>query len=91
MRSVPRKPLTLAETRLVCFEASISQTSPAAMPLARASERMGATTRWSASFFGVLKSGTISTGAMSAPKARKRSETPAPQIHQVRGSRRTMA
>ena len=90
IRSVPKRPLTLALTRFDCFDASISQTSPVWMPFARASERMGATTRASCSFFGLLNSGTISTGAISAPNAAKAMLTAAPQIHQLRGSRRTI-
>ncbi len=41
MRCVPRRPLTLAEMRVVCREASETNTSSAGMPLARASERIG--------------------------------------------------
>jgi len=43
--SVPKSPLTFALIRLDCFDASTSQTSWVPMPLARASERIGATTR----------------------------------------------
>ena len=91
IRSVPKRPLTFALTRFDCFEASISQTSPVAIPLARASERIGVTTRGSSSFFGLLKSGTMSTGAITPPNATKAMVTIAPQIHQVRESLRTTA
>ena len=88
IRIVPPRPLTFALTRLVCFEASISQTSLASIPLARARERIGCTTRWSARRFGLLNSGTITTGAISAMKAQKAIVAIAPQTHQVRGSAR---
>ena len=59
MRSVPRKPETLAEIRVVWREASISQTSRAGMPLARASERIGSRTSGSASGVYLLKIGLM--------------------------------
>ena len=77
--------------RFDCLDASISQTSSVAIPLERASERMGATTRGSSSFFGSLKIGEISTGSTRVEKATRAPATIDPQIHQLREKRRTTA
>ena len=91
MRSVPSAPLTFALMRLLCFDASISHTSVAAIPFCRASRRIGSTTRASASFFGELKIGVSTTGAITLPKNTNAIPAIAPHTHHVRGSLRTIA
>jgi hypothetical protein len=79
----------LALTRVDCFEAFTTYTSPAGIPLARAMLRIGRVIRGSLSLVYWLNSGKMNTGAMRAPSMANRMVTPLPQIHQVRGARRS--
>ncbi len=82
-------PLTFALIRVVCFEASISYTSFAAIPFARASDKIGAVILGLSSTFGVLNIGMITTGTIITPSIANTIVTIAPQICQVRGNFRT--
>src|ERR1017187_8850963 len=77
------KPLTLALMRVVCFEASISQTSFAGIPFARARLRMGAVTLGSSRRVTLLKMGTMNTGTIITENTMNSEVTIAPQIHQA--------
>ncbi len=89
MRSVPRRPLTLAEMRVVCREASETKTSSAGMPLARASEKIGLRMVSSVSRVYLLKSGKMKTGAIRKANATSSVAVSDPQIYQVLGARRS--
>src|SRR5437899_11234671 len=89
MRSVPRKPETLALTRVDCRDALTTYTSLAGVPLARAMLRIGSLTRASSSFVDLLESGKMQTGAIMALNIRNANVNRLPQIPQGRGSGRT--
>src|SRR5207245_11538100 len=91
MRSVPRKPETLALTRVDCRDALTTYTSRAGMPLARAMLRIGSLTRASSSFGYLLKIGRMKPGAITALGGRKAPITTQRQLHQLGRARRPPA
>src|SRR5580658_8290037 len=91
MRVVLAKPLTLALMRVVWRLASISYTSLVGMPLAWARRSIGVVILGSSSFLTELKNGVMKTGPIATATAVRAIAAMAPQIHQVRLSRRTIA
>ncbi len=70
-----------------CFDASNTNTSVAAIPLARASDRMSCFRGLSGSEVYLFVKGASSTGEMRITTAKNTAKPPVAHIHQVRPAR----